>query len=70
MPAPDSARVRWWRPGRPVDVRGTLDPLRRGPGDPTHRVTPDGAVWRTARTPQGTGTLRIAGQASGDTVEA
>ncbi len=33
-------------------------------------MTPDGAVWRTARTPQGTGTLRIAGQASGDTVEA
>ncbi|MBA3619908.1 MAG: DNA-3-methyladenine glycosylase 2 family protein [Acidothermales bacterium] len=70
MPAPDSARVRWWRPGRPVDVRGTLGPLRRGIGDPAHRVAPDGAVWRTARTPQGTGTLRITAQATGGTVEA
>ncbi|WP_343241853.1 MULTISPECIES: DNA-3-methyladenine glycosylase 2 family protein [unclassified Streptomyces] len=51
--------IRSWTPeGRP-DLRLTLGPLGRGPGDPAFRMTPDGAVWRAARTPQGPGTLRI-----------
>jgi 3-methyladenine DNA glycosylase/8-oxoguanine DNA glycosylase len=41
-----------------VDVVRTLEPLRRGTGDPTHRVEP-GAVWRTTRTPAGAATYRL-----------
>ena len=48
-----------WRPHLPVDVRQTLGPLRRGTADPTHRVTEDGAVWRTTRMPGGPATYRI-----------
>ncbi|MEU2235346.1 DNA-3-methyladenine glycosylase family protein [Streptomyces vietnamensis] len=43
----------------PLDLGLTLGPLRRGPADPTFRVTPDGSVWRASRTPDGPGTLRI-----------
>jgi 3-methyladenine DNA glycosylase/8-oxoguanine DNA glycosylase len=49
-----------WRPQVPVDVRRTLAPLRRGRGDPTHRVTEDGAVWRTSAMATGPVTYRIA----------
>jgi 3-methyladenine DNA glycosylase/8-oxoguanine DNA glycosylase len=49
-----------WRPRLPVDVRLTLSPLRRGTGDPTHRVELDGAVWRTTRTSGGPATYRLA----------
>lgn len=59
--------VRVWRPERPLDLRLGLGSLRHGSGDPTHRVV-DGAVWRTARTPHGPGTLRLA--AAGDEVGA
>jgi 3-methyladenine DNA glycosylase/8-oxoguanine DNA glycosylase len=48
-----------WRPQVPVDVRRTLSPLRRGRGDPTHRVTEDGAVWRTSRLDSGGVTYRL-----------
>lgn len=48
-----------WRPRLPVDLRQTLGPLRRGAGDPTHRVAEDGALWRTARTPIGAATFRL-----------
>ena len=48
-----------WRPQVPVDVRRTLSPLRRGGGDPTHRVTDDGAVWRTSLMPSGPVTVRL-----------
>jgi 3-methyladenine DNA glycosylase/8-oxoguanine DNA glycosylase len=48
-----------WRPQLPVDVRRTLAPLRRGPGDPTHRTTDDGALWRTTRLPTGPATCRL-----------
>jgi 3-methyladenine DNA glycosylase/8-oxoguanine DNA glycosylase len=48
-----------WRPRLPVDVRLTLAPLRRGAGDPTHRVELDGAVWRTTRTAAGPATYRL-----------
>jgi len=34
--------------------------LRRGAGDPTYRVTPDGTVWRGIRTPEGPTTLAVA----------
>ncbi|WP_372499258.1 DNA-3-methyladenine glycosylase family protein [Streptomyces sudanensis] len=65
-PAP--SRRRSWVPPWPLDLGLTLGPLRRGPGDPTFRATPDGAFWRTCRTPAGPGTLRIT--ARGGTVEA
>ncbi|GAA2798036.1 DNA-3-methyladenine glycosylase family protein [Streptomyces showdoensis] len=43
----------------PLDLGLTLGPLRRGPADPTFRVSPDGSVWRASRTPDGPGTLRV-----------
>ena len=49
-----------WRPRLPVDVRRTLSPLRRGAGDPTHRVADDGAVWRTTLLASGPATVRLA----------
>ncbi|MFB9896041.1 DNA-3-methyladenine glycosylase family protein [Planobispora takensis] len=42
-----------------MDITLILHPYRRGDGDPTWRVTPDGATWRICRTPDGPGTLRI-----------
>ena len=58
-PAAARELARVWDAGRPVDLRATLGPLRRGPGDPTVRV--DGAaLWRTARTPEGVATQRLA----------
>lgn len=55
---------RVWRPSFPVDVRRTLGPLRRGAGDPCHRVDGDGAVWRTARTPEGVASYRVLNRGS------
>ncbi len=53
---------------RPVDLAGTLFPLRRGTGDPTAVI--DGAVaWRTARTADGPVTIRLE-QTAPDLVEA
>jgi 3-methyladenine DNA glycosylase/8-oxoguanine DNA glycosylase len=37
----------------------TLSILRKGPGDPTFRVDPDGSIWRGIRTPEGTATVRL-----------
>ena len=48
-----------WRPQLPVDVRRTLSPLSRGRADPTHRVTEDGALWRTTWTASGAATYRL-----------
>ncbi|WP_424213475.1 DNA-3-methyladenine glycosylase family protein [Streptomyces sp. BI20] len=48
-----------WTPPGPLDLGLTLGPLRRGPADPTFRVTPDGALWRATRTPAGPATLRL-----------
>ncbi|MFI6413846.1 DNA-3-methyladenine glycosylase family protein [Streptomyces sp. NPDC050585] len=62
------SRRRTWVPPWPLDLGLTLSPLRRGPGDPTFRATPDGAFWRTCRTHEGPGTLRIT--ARGGAVEA
>ncbi|MCW2877964.1 MAG: 3-methyladenine glycosylase/8-oxoguanine glycosylase-like protein [Sphaerisporangium sp.] len=36
-----------------------MAPHRRGSSDPAWQSTPDGAVWRTSRTPEGAGTLRV-----------
>lgn len=54
---PDAATT--WRPQQPVDVRRTLAPLSRGAADPTHRVTPDGALWRTTLAETGAATYRL-----------
>lgn len=54
----EHGRTRVWRPRRPVDIRSTLGPLRRGHGDPAHRVV-DGRFWRTALTPSGPATLAL-----------
>ncbi|MGW3492447.1 DNA-3-methyladenine glycosylase family protein [Streptomyces sp. NPDC001020] len=59
-PATAPGRRRAWTPPGPLDLGLVLGPLRRGPGDPTFRATPDGAVWRASRTPAGPGTLRVA----------
>jgi 3-methyladenine DNA glycosylase/8-oxoguanine DNA glycosylase len=48
-----------WRPGRPVHVHATLGSLRRGTGDPAHRVDRDGTFWWAAATPLGPGTLAL-----------
>ncbi len=58
-------RERRWSPGRPVDIAGTLGPLRRGVGDPAHRVDADLTFWRACVTPDGPGTLALRG-ASGE----
>ncbi|AEW94398.1 DNA-3-methyladenine glycosylase family protein [Streptantibioticus cattleyicolor] len=46
-------------PNAPLDLDLVLGPLRRGPGDPAFRVTPDGSLWRATRTPDGPATLRL-----------
>ncbi|MEV7088290.1 DNA-3-methyladenine glycosylase 2 family protein [Streptomyces sp. NPDC093085] len=59
-PAPaEGLRGRWTPPEGPYDLGLTLGPLRRGPGDPTFRVEPGGAVRRASRTPEGPGALRL-----------
>ncbi|MFI2437491.1 DNA-3-methyladenine glycosylase family protein [Streptomyces sp. NPDC018693] len=57
--APTAGRVRTYAPDGPLDLGLVLGPLRRGPGDPTFRVLPDGSVWRASLTPAGPGTLRV-----------
>ena len=54
---PDAATH--WRPDTPVSLELALGPLQRGSGDPTQRRDAVGAWWRTARTPEGPGTLRM-----------
>jgi 3-methyladenine DNA glycosylase/8-oxoguanine DNA glycosylase len=43
-----------------VDMRLTMVVHRRGRRDPTFRIDPAGAIWRTSLTPAGPGTLRLA----------
>jgi 3-methyladenine DNA glycosylase/8-oxoguanine DNA glycosylase len=62
--------AREWRPAYPVDVRLILSVHRRGSRDPAYRADASGAVWRTVLTPDGPGTLRVAGQAAGVTATA
>ncbi|MFJ9040562.1 DNA-3-methyladenine glycosylase family protein [Streptomyces sp. NPDC102406] len=58
-PSRTAAATRTYTPPAPLHLGLTLGVLRRGPADPTFRTTPDGAVWRSSRTPQGPGTLRL-----------
>lgn len=44
---------------RPVALAQTLDPLRRGRGDPCCRYTSDGAHWLATRMPTGPVTYRL-----------
>ncbi len=50
---------RRWRPGFALSLRLVLGVHRRGGGDPTFVTDPAGALWRTARTPDGPGTVRF-----------
>lgn len=43
----------------PLDLRRTLAPLSRGPGDPTIRLGA-GRVWRATRTLDGPATIALA----------
>ena len=58
-----------FRPARPVSLALTLAPLRRGAGDPTLRIGPDG-VWRATRTPDGPASVHLATAAGRVTVRA
>lgn len=51
-------RARTWRPGWPLDLALTLEPLAHGRRDPTIRITPEGAWWAT-RTSSGPVTLHL-----------
>lgn len=56
MTAPEAAaRVRL---AGPLDLDATLGPMRRGPGDPTLRLTGT-EVWRATNTPDGPTTLHL-----------
>ncbi|HWC23316.1 MAG TPA: DNA-3-methyladenine glycosylase 2 family protein [Flexivirga sp.] len=57
MTAPHAATADF-APGRPVPLGAILATYRHGSGDPTFHAAP-GVVWRTARTPDGPGTLRL-----------
>lgn len=59
-----------WQPSHSVPARRVLGGLRRGTGDPTHRVAADGALWRTALTPNGPATLRLTETGAGVAAEA
>jgi 3-methyladenine DNA glycosylase/8-oxoguanine DNA glycosylase len=58
---------REWDAGRPIDLAATLGPLRRGTGDPAHRIAA-GRFWLTGATPEGDATLAV--QAAGPVVAA
>ncbi|MEC4018747.1 DNA-3-methyladenine glycosylase family protein [Streptomyces sp. H27-D2] len=64
------AAIRSWSPTGPYDLGRNLGVLRRGPGDPAYRVTPDGSVWRASRTPAGPGTIRLTPGGGGVSAEA
>jgi 3-methyladenine DNA glycosylase/8-oxoguanine DNA glycosylase len=55
-----AVRERRWRAAHPVSLRLLLGVHARGAGDPTYVSDRSGAVWRTARTPDGPGTARFA----------
>jgi 3-methyladenine DNA glycosylase/8-oxoguanine DNA glycosylase len=57
-----SPRTRVWRPGWPCPVGQVLGVHRRGAGDPTYRVLPDGSHARAIRTPAGVTTLAVASE--------
>ena len=59
------ALAREWSPPYPVDVRLILSVHRRGARDPAFRLDEAGAVWRTAASPDGPGTLRVSARPAG-----
>jgi 3-methyladenine DNA glycosylase/8-oxoguanine DNA glycosylase len=48
-----------WTADGPYDLLRTLAPLRHAASDPTQRTTADGAVWRTALSPDGPASYRL-----------
>ena len=58
--ARDSGSTLEWLAPFVLDLPRTLGVLARGRGDPAYQVAPDGYIWRTALTPEGPGTLRVA----------
>jgi 3-methyladenine DNA glycosylase/8-oxoguanine DNA glycosylase len=56
---PDDPVERTVRFPRPVSPGATLAPLRRGALDPTFRIAPDRAIWRTSLLESGPVTSRI-----------
>jgi 3-methyladenine DNA glycosylase/8-oxoguanine DNA glycosylase len=58
------------RPGLPVDLGLTLGPNRRGRGDPTWRIEPDGSWWHAGLTPAGAATVRYQRASGGVLVQA
>ncbi len=61
----DQGLAREWRAPFPLNVPVILAVHRRGTGDPAFRMDAAGAVWRTALTPDGPGTLRVTGRPDG-----
>ena len=59
-PLDDGGEWSDWLAPFSVDMRLTMAVHRRGRRDPTLRVDPAGAIWRTSLTPEGPGTLRLA----------
>ncbi|HET7173349.1 MAG TPA: DNA-3-methyladenine glycosylase 2 family protein [Nocardioidaceae bacterium] len=55
----EGSQVRRWRPGWDLDVYDVIRVVRRGGRDPAFQRDADGTVWRAARTPHGTATLRV-----------
>ncbi|MDQ1696761.1 MAG: hypothetical protein QOJ03_2114 [Frankiaceae bacterium] len=58
MSAPTAETV--WQPDVPVPLGLLLAPFQRGTSDPTQRQADDASWWRTACTPDGPGTVRLA----------
>jgi 3-methyladenine DNA glycosylase/8-oxoguanine DNA glycosylase len=54
----------------PLDLHRTLALLRHAASDPTHRTTPDGALWRATRTPDGPASYRLVRTSTGVTCSA
>ena len=51
--------TREWRPSWPLSLGATLGGLAHGRYDPSFRRTPDRALWRTMRSPEGIATQRL-----------
>ena len=60
---------RFVRTASPIDLFPTFQPLRRGPIDPTTRLTQT-EMWRASRGPQGAFTIHLATSPGGVTAEA
>lgn len=56
----EAGRTLEWQAPFVLDLPRTLGVHARGRGDPAYQVTPDGYIWRTALSPEGPGTLRVA----------